>query len=82
MWKGSSSLVKVVTGSSHRAYRGEERFPKCDLHIYFYSAKIITKARVMELITDDGACLMSVWISASKTELLNRQTVECCPNID
>ena len=32
--------------------------------------RVITKSRVTELIMSGGACLMNVWISATKTDLL------------
>ena len=41
-------------------------------------ARMITKARVTELIMSGGACLMNVWISAGKTVLFDPTTVECC----
>ena len=38
-----------------------------------HEARIIAKARVTELIMSGSACLINVWSSARKTELLTRQ---------
>ena len=79
------SIVARLGGhSAPRTHCGKERFPGVTTTYALIQmaenivgksdeARIMTKARVTELIMSGGACLMNVWISARKTKLLSRQ---------